>query len=109
MIPRHWSKHVETVVVGDKRLKDLRNLRNVVVPEGLEKIGNYWFVFANVESVEVPASVMEIGEGAFYQCKKLKSVAFANDSKLRAIEKFCFARSGLEEMAVPSSVAAMEN
>ena len=100
---------METTVVGDRCLKDLRSPRSVVIPEGLEKIGNYWFVFADIESVEVPASVTEIGAGAFYQCKKLKSAAFADDSKLRAIERLCFALTGLEEVIVPSSVTAMEN
>ena len=66
VVSKQWSKYVEATAVGNKRLKDLRSLRDVVIPEGLERIENYWFVFADIESVEVPASVTEIGEGAFH-------------------------------------------
>ena len=69
-------------MIGENRLQELRNLREVVIPEGLEKVGSYWFIFSDIESVEVPTSVTEIGAGAFYWCKKLKRVHFADDSQL---------------------------
>ena len=61
-------------MIGENRLQELRYLREVVIPEGLERIGCYWFAFTDIEGVEIPASVTEIEEGAFYWCKKLKHV-----------------------------------
>ena len=47
-------------------------MKDVVIPEGIEKIGNHWFWGSGIESVTVPASVREIGPDAFYKCKSLK-------------------------------------
>ena len=69
----------ETIVDG-MRVWDLRKCKHVVIPEGTEKIGNYWFCDSEVESVEIPASVREIGAYAFYKCKSLKRVVFAEGS-----------------------------
>ena len=49
----------------------LRKLRDVVIPEGTEKIGGYWFWGSRIKSVEIPASVTEIGTCAFHGCKWL--------------------------------------
>lgn len=64
------------VAVGGQFLRDLRRLRDVVIPEGVERIGDKWFAGSWVESVEIPASITEIGESAFFSCKRLKRVAF---------------------------------
>ena len=47
-------------------------MKDVVIPEGIEKIGNHWFWGSGIESVTVPASVREIETNAFYKCKSLK-------------------------------------
>ena len=58
-------------LVGGKRALDLRGLRDVVIPEGVERIGNHWFWRSEIESVTVPANVKTIGPDAFYDCKNL--------------------------------------
>ena len=67
-------------VLGNTRIWDLRKLKNVVIPDGVERIGNYLFWGSNIESVTIPASVKEIGEGTFCRCKKLKRVTFEEGS-----------------------------
>ena len=78
------AKIPDTVFVGpsavDSLVKNLRNLKEVVVPEGTKKIGNHWFYGSEIESVEVPASSTEIGTQAFYGCGKLKRILFTEDS-----------------------------
>lgn len=66
--------------VGDELLMDLRNLKDVTIPEGIQEIGEQWFKHSEIESVAIPASVRSIGKDAFCGCKKLQSVAFAEDS-----------------------------
>lgn len=44
-------------MIGGQRLWDLRNLKDVVIPEGAERIGHHWFYGSAVESVVVSASV----------------------------------------------------
>ena len=63
-------------MAGKQRVWDLRSLKQVVIPDGVEKIGSYWFYGTDVEEVTIPASVTEIGTEAFCSCKKLTKVTF---------------------------------
>ena len=51
-------------------------MKDVVIPEGTEKIGNHWFWRSEINSVIIPASVREIHARAFYDCRNLKRVVF---------------------------------
>lgn len=55
-------------------VSDLQAQKSVVIPEGTEKIGSRLFWGSGVESVEIPASVREIGTEAFCNCRKLSRV-----------------------------------
>lgn len=60
------------IMAGNQPLWELRALKDVAIPNGIEKIGDRWFAGSSVESVRVPASVREIGKEAFYLCRDLK-------------------------------------
>lgn len=66
------------------------------------------FSFRNCDalaSLEIPAYVTSIGEGAFYQCVSLANVTIAEDSKLPAIERVTFADCDkLASITIPASV-----
>ena len=58
----------------------VRNLRSVIIPEGVTLIDSYAFQSCvNLESVTIPKSVMKIGMCAFSVCKKLASVVFVDN------------------------------
>ena len=59
-------------LTGGMSIQDLRKMKDVAIPEGTKRIGNYWFWDSWMESITVPASVKEIGVEAFYRCKNLK-------------------------------------
>lgn len=67
-------------VIGSMFFRGLRKLREVVIPEGVETVGDFWFWYADVERVTIPASAKEIGNKAFCDCKHLRQVTFADDS-----------------------------
>lgn len=46
-----------STMIGRALVWDLRELREVVIPNGAKTVGDYWFAGTNIESVEVPASV----------------------------------------------------
>ena len=64
------------MLAGGVRLSKLKQLRDVVIPEGTVAIGSYWFRYCNIESVVVPASVTVIGSDAFRGCAQLKRITF---------------------------------
>ena len=78
-------------------------MKEMVIPEGTERIGNHWFCCSEVEKVEIPASVREIGADAFYGCKSLTRVTFALGSKLEKIRSGSFCETGIERVVVPKS------
>ena len=63
-----------STMVGNKFLWDLRKLRDVVIPEGVQEIGEQWFRDTEVESVIIPASAKKIGNWAFWACTRLKNI-----------------------------------
>ena len=63
---------LSATLVGGIDIQDLRQMKKIVIPEGTERIGNHWFWYNDIESVEIPASVREIGADAFYGCKSFK-------------------------------------
>ena len=82
-------------MVGNIRVWDLRNCKQVVIPEGTERIENQWFWGSEIESVEIPASVKKIDKEVFYNCKHLGHVVFAEGSQLEKIGPRCFYKAGI--------------
>ena len=64
-----------------KSLQRLRKLKEAVIPDGVERVGNYWFWDSGIESAEIPASVREIGIEAFCYCKNLRRLTFKKVGK----------------------------
>lgn len=95
---------VPETMTGNTRVWDLRRLKSVVIPEGVERIGNCWFWGSEVESVELPASVREIGTDAFCDCQRLKCVTIAPGSRLEKIGAGSFYNAGIERAAIPNGV-----
>lgn len=51
----------------------------IVIPEGVEVIGEYAFInFVNLKKITFPSSIRIIEEGAFECCKSLESIEFSN-------------------------------
>lgn len=51
----------------------------IVIPEGVEVIGEYAFInFVNLKKIRFPSTLTTIWEGAFECCKSLESVTFSN-------------------------------
>lgn len=66
-------------VIGTYAFGDCVSLTDVFLPEGLERIGNYAFAESALASAQIPASVTEIGEGAFAVFAEAGLTAFTVD------------------------------
>ena len=78
------------VKISGRPLSDFQMFRTVELPEGLERVGSWWFQNSRIETVVVPASVREVGSHAFDWCEKLNSVTFAEGSRLETLSDFAF-------------------
>lgn len=95
------------VPVGRLDFSELRKLRDVVVPDGAERVERGWFWGSEVRSVELPASVRAIDERAFQECATLRRVTFPRGSGLETLGAHCFAQSGLRDFALPGSIVSI--
>lgn len=80
----------ETTVLNAP-LRDMWALSEVLLPAGLEEIEEGWFALSDIRQVTVPASVREIGKGAFACCRKLAEVCFEENSALEKLGSMAFA------------------
>lgn len=62
-----------------------RRIRSVVLPAGLRKIGHHAFASTSISEVNIPASVEDIGRGAFANCPydRCLFIGNANSSLVR--------------------------
>ena len=74
------------------------------LPDGLEVVGDFWFVSSDIEKVFIPNTVRELGSRAFSDCARLREVVFEPGSQLETIGSYCFERCGLREFVAPESV-----
>ncbi|MDE6773514.1 MAG: leucine-rich repeat domain-containing protein, partial [Treponemataceae bacterium] len=67
---------------------DLKTMTNLVIPNGVERIGYYAFYKReNLTSVTIPASVTGIGRDAFSNCTSLAEVTYlGTEEQWNAIE-----------------------
>lgn len=95
--------------IGYRLLWNLRELKQVVIPDGVEKIGSYWFAGSQIESVQIAASVREICSYAFSGSKNLAKVTFADGGRLEKIGTGCFQDTACAEITIPSTVTFIGN
>ena len=53
---------VDFAMVGNKFLRDIRRQKSVIIPDGVQEIGDHWFKGTAIESVTIPESVVAFGE-----------------------------------------------
>lgn len=82
----------------------MRGVKNVIIPEGIETIGDNAFRgCTSLESIKIPDSVLHIGEAAFYNCINLKDVAISDN--VTEIGQLAFAGcSKLTEFVIPAGI-----
>ncbi|AKJ52510.1 leucine-rich repeat protein [Metamycoplasma hominis] len=83
-----------------------KNLKEVILNEGLEKIGAEAFKYTNIESITIPGSVKEIGERAFFGCQNLNEVIL--NEGLEKIGAEAFYHTSIESITIPGSVKEID-
>ncbi len=66
---------VDGKIVADQAYYKNQTLEQVVLPGGIEEIGQFAFSRSSVTAVEIPEGVKDICYGAFYHCDDLQTVS----------------------------------
>lgn len=89
--------------IGQQAFQHCTRLKEVVLPEGLEKINSSAFFESGIESILIPAGVTKIDDGAFQYCYQLKSITIPNGIERLENSAFYGCRS-LQSIELPSSL-----
>lgn len=103
-----WSKGCgDFIIVGDTLLRYRGSQRNVVIPQGVSRIGDHAFLACgSMERLVIPSGVTAIGRAAFRGCRKLQRVSLPDG--LIHIGDSAFRRcSSLHTINLPDSLVAM--
>ena len=116
---------------GAELVKYTGHSTNVSIPNTFQekpvyRIGEEAFAYSQIESLEIPSGVSEIGDRAFYWCQSLKNINLPNDlavigrqaflgntsitkiqlgDKVQEIQQEAFANTNLSEISIPASVS----
>lgn len=111
-----WGCNVEKLIIEDGITKiesgALRadKLKAVELPESLIEIGNNAFSSADLTSIKIPSNVKFIGKSAFMDCTNLTEVDLSEATGLEQIGanafKYCYK---LKEIILPSSVNKIDS
>lgn len=84
-------------------------IKTVTINEGVTHISSQAFAkCSSLESISLPASLVEIGGYAFISCEKMKTITFAPGSKLKKVEHGAFYYCcNLEELNFPKSLQSL--
>ena len=67
--------------IGDRAFSGCENLQSITLPEGVTSIGDWAFYNCkSLQSITLPEGVTSIGNGAFEDCEKLQSVTIPDIS-----------------------------
>lgn len=68
------------ISIGDWAFAECETLTEIVLPEGLMHIGDQAFIECSIVTMDIPASVTEIGCNPFRGCENLTSITVADDN-----------------------------
>jgi hypothetical protein len=94
-------------VIGDNLFYNCSNLKEIVLPNSLTKIGQGAFSYSGICDVSIPDTVTEMGNDAFSNCKNLKTVKLpANITKIsRNTFNGC---TVLSDIDIPGNITTIE-
>ncbi|HRU96645.1 MAG TPA: leucine-rich repeat protein [Ruminococcus sp.] len=106
----NYPDTLETIIVkndeaiGTGAFRNMKQLKNIILPEKLKSIGNSSFSECNsLEKIEIPETVEEIGNYAFSNCSSLKTITIPDG--IKSIPDGCFnGCTSLESIDLPESI-----
>lgn len=88
---------------------DKRKIKHVIFKEdggAITRIGNYLLgSFENLKDVKLPNGLLEIGEGAFFDCNNLMNIDLPE--KVRLVERSAFSNTGISAINWPKNATSI--
>ena len=97
------------VRIADMAFYSMSSVRSLVLPEGLEEIGEFAFAkCVQLESVKIPTTLKTMATGVFYGCEKLKDIGAIAGSQLTEIPNWCYwGCNSLTTLTIPAGIKTL--
>lgn len=80
-------------------------LRKIKIPYGVKIIGDGAFSFQGITEINIPSSVMHIGEAAFSTCRGLSKVCIPDS--IKTINRALFCKCSIQNIILPESIVSI--
>ncbi len=94
--------------IGDLSFSEVAGMEEFTVPEGITRIGTGAFWESSIPSINIAATVTELGESAFESCKSLTSFTLPSTVTTIGDDLLCDC-SSLKEVILPDNLTAIPN
>ncbi len=89
--------------IAKNAFKDKTNVKEVVIPRGIEKINHFAFMNSGIRTINIPDTVTDIGAGVVAGCKSLTEIKVNSANKeYVAVDGVMFRKDMTEIMAYPA-------
>ena len=97
------------VIKNDVLKKYVGYKEEIVIPNGIEEIGDFAFAFCHsLQSITIPGNVKKMGGFAFYNCDSLQSVIISNGVKEIGVGAFSYCYD-LQSVTILNGVERIDN
>ena len=90
--------------MGEGAFEYCANLKQISLPERVERIGARAFRRSGLTRVQIPAGLVALERGVFSDCQALWKVTFQEGARLTTVNYECFQNSGVQEVSLPAGV-----
>ena len=94
------------VKIGDNAFQNCTYLTSVEIPASVTELGNNAFSGSGLSTVELPSTITKIGSYCFWGCANMVTVDFK--ASLTELPEGVFSQTSIAEFKIPSSVTSIK-
>ena len=105
---RHNNVLYTVSEIGPKTFAEAKDLKGIVIPSGVERIGDFAFEGCDsLKTIVFPGNPVTFGQGVFFKCYGISSVTLGSDWKNLDLTMFRWSKE-LSSISIPAKVEKIQ-